>query len=206
MVLLVWASLVVAGWSSYMSEVLARITGPFSSHLSETLAWAFSHGNTFQVAKNSSVLDLLGLDLKPVQSGWSITQWYLAELVLEWVSEWRGRKTIDTDLFFIALLFIHILLYFLSSFQNLNTRFYIYIYIFFFFWQRCEWEKYSKRVCKVLRTIFYCLLCLMIPSLLSISTPCCLDSENSTSWALIQKWWTWRSPPMEVWRQNFDTW
>lgn len=65
MVLLVWASLVVAGWSSYMSEVLARITGPFSSHVSEM----HFHMVTFQVAKSSSVLGLLGLALKLVQSG-----------------------------------------------------------------------------------------------------------------------------------------
>lgn len=64
MVLPVWASLVVAGWSGYMPEVSAGITGLFSKSLSKRLTWAFSHGDMLQVGKSSSVLDLLGLDLE----------------------------------------------------------------------------------------------------------------------------------------------
>lgn len=50
-----------------MSEVSTGITGPFFMGLLKRLAWAFSHGDVFQVGKSSSVLGLLGLDLELVQ-------------------------------------------------------------------------------------------------------------------------------------------
>lgn len=39
-----------------------------------------------------------------------------------------------------------------------------------------------------------------------MSTLPCLDLESSTSWAHTLRWWTWRSPSMEVWQPSFDIW
>lgn len=77
----------------------------------------------------------------------------------EWMSNERAENPqLQTYLFIYLLTTCTFILLLKGSFQNLNA--YIWFFIYMFFLQRCEWEKYSKRVCRVLCTVFYCHLCL----------------------------------------------